>query len=309
MLVKIPDKIPLVSIALCTYNGEKYLVEQLDSLVNQDYPNLEIVAVDDCSNDNTVTILNQYSKKYSFFKVFHNDLNLGYKKNFEKAIQLCNGDYVALSDQDDIWMQNKILKLINNIGNAILIYHDSVFVDSNKELLNIKMSDIVNFYNGKNPEAFLFFNCISSHALLFNKTLKNDLLPFAEHGNHDAWIAYTASNIGSIKILSENLVLYRQHNHSATDILKSKKRKRQSESYVNTLSFLKECSKFPKNRNQENIDSLLSFYSQRKNKIFNFRLFKFFLKNLDIFFPIYKKKKINKLNFALQHSKKITLNE
>ena len=86
----------LVSIALCTYNGEAYIKEQLDSLIDQTYPNCEIIIVDDCSKDGTVGILKQYADKYPQIKLHINGENLGYTKNFEKAINLCNGDYVAL---------------------------------------------------------------------------------------------------------------------------------------------------------------------------------------------------------------------
>src|SRR5690606_18169426 len=108
-------------IALCTYNGGKYLIEQLDSLVKQDYPNIEIIIVDDCSKDTTLSILNSYSLHYPNIKIHVNENNLGYKKNFEKAIQLCNGEYIALSDQDDIWKLDKISKLINSIEKSVLI--------------------------------------------------------------------------------------------------------------------------------------------------------------------------------------------
>ena len=85
----------LVSIALCTYNGGAYLGEQLDSIVNQSYSPLELIAVDDCSTDNTLDILKEYAAKYPFIKVFVNPENLGYIRNFEKALQLCNGDFIA----------------------------------------------------------------------------------------------------------------------------------------------------------------------------------------------------------------------
>src|SRR5688500_10348209 len=97
------NNIPLVSIALCVYNGEKFLREQLDSLVNQSYPNIEIIASDDRSTDASLLILQEYADRYPYFKFGQNEQNLGYVKNFEKVISLCSGDLIALSDQDDIW--------------------------------------------------------------------------------------------------------------------------------------------------------------------------------------------------------------
>ena len=105
-----------VSIALATYNGEKYLREQLDSILSQSIQDFELVACDDCSTDSTLKILNEYAEKDFRVKVFTNEKNLGFKKNFEKAIFLCSGDYIALSDQDDIWTENHLQVLLENIG-------------------------------------------------------------------------------------------------------------------------------------------------------------------------------------------------
>lgn len=101
------------SVALCTYNGEKYISEQLDSILNQTFPIGEIVICDDCSTDSTQKILQEYQKKFpQIFKIFINKSNLGYVKNFEKALALCNGELVFLCDQDDIWNPEKIEKTI-----------------------------------------------------------------------------------------------------------------------------------------------------------------------------------------------------
>ncbi len=83
---------PLVSIALCTYNGAEYLPGQLDTLVNQTYKAIEIVVVDDCSTDETFTILTNYAAKYPQFKLYRNKSNLGFATNFERAVILCEGE-------------------------------------------------------------------------------------------------------------------------------------------------------------------------------------------------------------------------
>ncbi len=80
------ENTPLISIALCTYNGERFLREQLDSLVDQDYPTLEIVVSDDSSSDQTALILQEYSNRFPFLKVYRNEKNLGYVKNFERSL-------------------------------------------------------------------------------------------------------------------------------------------------------------------------------------------------------------------------------
>ena len=98
----------MISIALASYNGSKYIREQLDSILEQTYQDFELIICDDCSTDNTWQILQEYAQKDSRIKVFENERNLGFKKNFEKAISLCNGKYIALSDQDDIWIDNHL---------------------------------------------------------------------------------------------------------------------------------------------------------------------------------------------------------
>ncbi len=120
---------PLVSIALCTYNGEKFLPGQLDSLLAQDYAPIEIIAVDDCSNDNTWKILQEYVLKDDRLKLHQNKQNLGHTLNFERAIGLCSGDYIALADQDDLWEKNKISTLIAAIGDGVMVYHNADFID------------------------------------------------------------------------------------------------------------------------------------------------------------------------------------
>ena len=125
-----------VSIAMATYNGERFLREQLDSLLNQTYRNLEIIICDDCSTDSTAGILSEYAKKDSRLSFFVNEKNLGFKKNFEKAIGLCKGEFIALSDQDDIWEANKIEMELKAIGDADFVFHDATLIGADGENLD-----------------------------------------------------------------------------------------------------------------------------------------------------------------------------
>ena len=97
------------SVALCTYNGEKFLKEQLDSILNQTVKVDEIVVCDDGSTDATVSILNSYKEAFpSIFRVYQNEKNLRSVKNFEKAISLCENEIIFLCDQDDVWKPEKV---------------------------------------------------------------------------------------------------------------------------------------------------------------------------------------------------------
>ncbi|HWV74152.1 MAG TPA: glycosyltransferase family 2 protein [Pseudosphingobacterium sp.] len=207
---------PLVSIALCSYNGAKYLRNQIDSIVSQTYRPLELIIVDDKSSDNTAEILSLYAEnnKDILFRVFENERRLGYVKNFEKAISLCSGDFIAIADQDDVWTTDKIEILMNKLGSHILIYHDSLLIDEQGQSLNKKMSDRFRMYRGRNPKQLLLYNCISGHSCLFRKELKYKFGSFNPMHYYDHWIAYVASNLGTIGFVDQCLVSYRQHQES-----------------------------------------------------------------------------------------------
>ena len=101
-----------VSVVMATYNGEPYLQEQLDSIVAQTYPVHELIIQDDGSSDRTVDIARSYELRYPFVHVFVNEQNLGFQENFRTAVMRATGDFVALSDQDDVWFPEKIAKQV-----------------------------------------------------------------------------------------------------------------------------------------------------------------------------------------------------
>jgi len=297
---------PLISIALCTYNGSVHLVEQLESIVKQTYPNIEIIVVDDGSKDTTIEILNSYSAKYSYIKIYQNEFNLGYIKNFEKATSLCRGEFIALCDQDDIWLENKLEIQFNEIGANTLIYHDSEFINENGVSLEKRMSDVINMYSGNSSKPFLFFNCLSGHAVLFKKELIEYSLPFPKEIFHDRWLAYTATNIGSIKYIDKSLVRYRQHENSDTNILKLKRNKAENAIHgnakiVKALSEFEIFAGYKYNKDQKFIDKLLKLYRKRLTSYLCFGLIFFMYAHYKSLLFISKKSSISKLNFIFKH--------
>lgn len=92
-----------VSIVMCTYNGEQFLREQLDSILAQTYPIHELIIQDDCSTDHTADIVREYARQYPFIRFHANISNLGFNRNFQDALSKAEGDYIAIADQDDIW--------------------------------------------------------------------------------------------------------------------------------------------------------------------------------------------------------------
>lgn len=211
---------PFVSIALATYNGERFLAEQLESLVNQTYPNLEIIVSDDGSTDNTLGILERYAAIHPQLRIYQNTRKSGVTNNFQNAIRHCEGAFIALSDQDDIWLPGKIEQMVKGIGNASLIYHDSLLVDEAGR--SLQTTAVEKGYTGNDPMVFLLKNIVSGHACLFKRQLLQQALPFPEAICHDWWLAAIAADNDGIRFLPEVLVHYRQHSGNASDFLNKK---------------------------------------------------------------------------------------
>src|SRR6188768_263019 len=104
---------PTVSVVMCTYNGAKFLKEQVDSILNQTYSIEEFLIFDDGSTDGTLEILEAYAAKFSFINLFKNSFTLGYNKNFEQALKKANSEVIAIADQDDYWDPKKLEKMIS----------------------------------------------------------------------------------------------------------------------------------------------------------------------------------------------------
>lgn len=220
----------MISVCLTTYNGEKYISEQILSILNQLSEEDEIVVSDDGSVDATLSIINQindsrikiirhqtYNKKskFSFDRI---------TRNFENALNNAKGDLIFLSDQDDIWLSNKvdIIKNIFNKNDCWLILHDCIIVDKNKV-------PIVNSYfklNKSKPGCiYNLFNCsYLGSCMVFKRELLNKALPFPEKPvPHDLWLGLIAEKNKKVFFLNEKLMLYRRHeNNQSTSGSKSK---------------------------------------------------------------------------------------
>ncbi|MDB5025773.1 MAG: glycosyl transferase family 2 [Mucilaginibacter sp.] len=281
---------PIVSIALCTYNGDKFLAKQLDSLLTQEYANIEIIAVDDCSADDTWNILRDYARKDKRLQLYQNDQNIGYTRNFERAINLCNGEYIALADQDDIWEKSKIKIMVESIEGYVMVYHDSDFIDEHdRSIGHSTMASKHRMYDGESCLPIILANSIHGHAILFDSKLKNYLFPFNGNFSHDWAIAYVAFNIGSVKYVDKVLAHYRQHPRSITDFLGRRQRgvaskKRNLERLPVNADWLNYCLKFKYKREPALVDEaciLFSDLTKGKNKL---RCFIFMMKYFDLLF-------------------------
>jgi len=215
----------LISIAMCTYQGEAFLATQLESLLAQTWKNIEIVVVDDGSTDATVTIVQDFARQDSRIKLYQNPLNLGINANFSRALSLCQGEFIAPCDQDDIWHPEKLARLHASLGPHLMAYCDSELITAQGASLNMKISDRLHMAEGHNPLAFAFWNCISGHAMLFRRELLTHALPIPPVKFHDWWLAFWAACVGDIKYLDQALVQYRQHAGGQTDLARSGQKK------------------------------------------------------------------------------------
>jgi len=208
----------LISIAMCTYNGERFIEEQIDSILNQSYTNFELIITDDCSSDKTIEIIKKYQLDDKRIKLHQNEHNLGFVKNFEKAISLCSGRYIALADQDDIWKEDKLKEFIESIGDNVLIYSDALLIDEHsKETGEELIRPDKHLVSGSNNRAFILENCVSGNTLMFKRELLDHILPIPEDISfHDIWIAFVASTYGSITYTEESMTYYRRYSEQIT---------------------------------------------------------------------------------------------
>lgn len=201
-----------ISVALTTYNGERFLREQLDSILDQTLVPDEIVIVDDCSNDNTHEILQDYAARYPhMIRVYYNEINLGFIKNFERAISLCNSQYIALSDQDDIWMSKKIETLLNACGDNLLVHSDAYLVNTVGTVLHESCSKSMRKIVRPVLYNILYANVLTGCTMLIHRDLFRISVPFPAGIPHDWWLSLVALAHGAVSYSPEKLVKYRQH--------------------------------------------------------------------------------------------------
>ena len=232
---------PKLSVALCTYNGEKFLQEQLESIYNQESPVDEIVICDDNSQDNTIDIVNQFKKNHPEIeiKIHKNESNIGVLSNFEKAISLCHGDIIFCSDQDDIWMKEKtkiIVSWFDTHPETELVFTDAVLIDKDGYILcESTLFDTLQFSSkvrklwkqGLTLELYNIRNWVTGATIAFKKTIVHYIIPFIKdtHCLHDEQIAITCVKRNSIHMMEECLTKYRIHGNNVIGIHLGKRQK------------------------------------------------------------------------------------
>ncbi len=293
-----PDQ-PLISIVLCTYNGQKYLEEQLESLVNQTYPHLEIIISDDASTDETKKILDNYQQRQGF-NIFYQPENMGYTKNFSFALSKTSGDYIALCDQDDIWLPNKIEALYEYFGEELLVYSDSLLIDEEGRSINKKLSDIRNMYSGRDTKGFIFLNVVWGHALMMRKELLAYAADIPDSIPHDIWFAYKAATVSGIRYCKKVLTYYRQHSGAYTTTLLPKKVKTRAlnvrfEYYLKQLNWIAVMRQHASETEQNFYNRFYHLFRRKEKGKFVFSLFIFCIRHQNELYRFSKKNIISRL--------------
>jgi len=294
---------PLVSIVVCTYNGEKYLGHQLESILNQTYQNTEILISDDNSTDGTVSIARSYAAKDQRVRVHVNSSNLGYNQNFEQAFLKAGGDFIAVSDQDDIWKKDKIEKLMRlfTTADTLLVFCQSVqFTD---KIPQIDQYTKRHLFQGRDIRQLMYFNTIAGHNMIFRKKLLEHAVSFPPKVYYDWWLGLIASAYGRVSGINDVLTFHRFHASNVT--LGKKDEKYQTRYWADnrrmTLEhLLKQPGLTPEERSFAKAlhNALLTL----NGKEFSFTLFSFLLRHAGTVFFFKKGSFFSKLKMAYRLS-------
>ncbi|HDR2365107.1 TPA: glycosyltransferase family 2 protein, partial [Enterobacter asburiae] len=211
-----------VDIALATYNGERFIREQIESIQKQSYSNWRLLISDDGSTDSTISIIKELMQSDSRINIVNDSRQGGVIKNFNKALMHTTAEYILLCDQDDIWPSERLSKLVNElsciesekVNSEIMIFTDLCLIDEKNNIISESFYTI----NEINPESNLkqsklFWNSsVYGCSVILNRKLLNASLPIPEFAHmHDQWLALNASRSEGLYYLEYPSVLYRQH--------------------------------------------------------------------------------------------------
>lgn len=214
---------PTVTVALCTWNGARFLEQQVDSVLAQDDVVFDVIAVDDASDDDCADILRRFALRDARIHVEVHDRNRGATASFEHAMSLARGDLIAPCDQDDVWHPRKLATLVSALGDADLAYCDSDLLDAEGGRVGRTIASGRPMFRGRGCLPLLFENSISGHAMLVRRSLFELARPFPDGVFHDWWLALWAATRGGVAYVDEPLVGFRRHANTTSGI-ESKRR-------------------------------------------------------------------------------------
>lgn len=211
---------PLISVAMCTYNGARYVRQQLESIARQTAAPDEVVICDDASTDQTAQIVETFAAHSAVrVRLIRNTGTLGCTGNFERAIGLCRGDIIVLADQDDIWKPKKLARISETFASnpgAGYVFSDADIVSEQGEHLGFSLWQTLgfeapHFIACRQLEMLLKRNLVTGAAMAFRSSLGSVLLPIPAAWSHDYWIALLGSIFAYGVPISKRLLFYRRH--------------------------------------------------------------------------------------------------
>jgi len=205
----------MISVCIATYNGEKYIAEQLKSILQQLDTKDEIIISDDHSKDKTLQVIRDLEDVR--IKIFMNEKEKGYSKNFENAINKASGDIIFISDQDDVWMHNKVQVMVEALSKSSLAIHNASIVDENLNLIHNSHFDLYDVKKG------FWINFLKTRyigaCMAFKKEILEKALPFPDNQKlcaYDYWLTLIAEYYYKVELIQEPLIRYRRHLSNAS---------------------------------------------------------------------------------------------
>jgi glycosyltransferase involved in cell wall biosynthesis len=221
---------PVISVALCTRNGAKFIQDQVRSICEQGLPPAQLVISDDASSDGCVelarqTVLSCQGNNAGIgpaLDLLRNDPPLNVTKNFEQAVKACSGEFIALSDQDDVWHKDRLSRMVAEFDrrpNLLLLHADARLIDDRGrdlseslfQALEVQPVELAWLHHGRAMDVFLRRNLAAGTTIMFRRALLRHALPFPPEWVHDEWLAMIAAALGGVDVLEEALTDYRQH--------------------------------------------------------------------------------------------------
>ena len=296
-----------IDILMATYNGEKYLSEQIDSILSQTYSNFNLYIADDASSDNTVNILMEYEKKDARIKVFFNKKNIGSTNTFKFLLTKVKSEYYMLCDQDDIWNNNKIelsyAKIVEK--NADLIFTDLEVVDENSNIMFSSFNRLKGYIkkikrtenSDKNLLMVYLYNVVTGCTIISKKIYIKKILEFEGNKDiiHDHFIALIVAAKGKICYMDTPTIKYRQHINNQIGVKKYTDKFKSFDDVRYHLinvkisifsSYIKNEKIFDERYKKMNVKDFEYFINVKRSKFFNF-------KGLLTFFKLYRYEKIS----------------
>lgn len=306
----------MISVAMTTYNGEKYICEQIESILNQSMKVDEIIVCDDGSSDSTIELLKKYP-----VKVVQNDMNLGYRLNFKKAMELCSGDYIFLCDQDDIWLPHKVeemMRMMKTHSNMHVLSSSFIYIDDKNQEIQMKLDKSrsnnnlycrpvkkdslyqVNFLD------YLSMNYFQGCSLLLDKWIKDLVLEYYSTDiEHDYLINSIAASYSSMYFYNKPLFQYRLHENNSIGAQYDtqtkeehlqrantlKIRTQNAHNALNVLNIIRLANSNYYQENQEEFSHMSAFFNQHIQALENKKFFELLCQNTSPYYSLIKTKK------------------